>query len=154
MPLRASSTSVLSRFASNQKGTIALLFALAAVPLLLAGGLAIDVMRYVSAKTALQSALDAGALAAAAATNLSTPARIVAAESVFDDNVVASAIGAQSVDENFTIAGDKVIASASFELPVGLMKLAGFSTMQIEAQSEINVPGKKKAEIALVLDYS
>jgi Flp pilus assembly protein TadG len=154
MALGTHSTSVLREFASNQKGTIALLFALAVVPLLLAGGIAIDVVRYVSAKTALQSALDAGALAAAAATNLSTSARIAAGKAVFGDNVAASVNGGESVTESFALSGNKVVASASFGLPVSLMQLAGFSTMEIDAESEINIPDKKKAEIALVLDYS
>ena len=55
----------------DQRGNTAVLFALSIVPLLLAAGCAIDYLRYVNARTEIQAALDAGALAAAASTGLS-----------------------------------------------------------------------------------
>ncbi len=153
MALGRKLTSDFSRFVSDQKGTVAVLFALALVPLLLAAGLAIDIVRYSSAKTGLQAALDAGALTVAAATNLSTAERLAAGDSTFAENIEAIASGV-SVIPSFDLTDDKVVASASFDLPVGLMKLAGFSAMTVAAESEVTVPENKKAEIALVLDYS
>ncbi len=154
MILRKKFASALGRFAVNETGTMAIVFALSTLPMLLAAGAAIDVVRYSSAQTALQAALDAGALAAAASTNLSTPARIAMGESNFDINLASASLGGVSVSRSFDLAGGKVTGSASFDLPVSLMQLAGFTTMPVEAETEINIPGNKKAEIALVLDYS
>lgn len=154
MALGSTLVSTLRRFAANQKGTAAVIFALSAVPLLLAAGVAMDTVRYSSAKIALQSALDAGALAAAAATNLSTPARIAAGQAAFDKNVMASAIGGANPEGSFSLSGNMVTASASLELPLSFMQLAGYSSLPVDVESEISIPDKKKAEIALVLDYS
>ena len=154
MALGSKLTSAFPKFVADQKGTTAVIFALTVLPLLLTAGVAIDIVRYSSAKVALQSALDAGALAVAAATNLSPPARLAAGDSTFTANLEAAAIGSASVARNFDLAEDTVVASASFDLPVGLMQLAGFSAMAVEAESEVTVPENKKAEIALVLDYS
>jgi Flp pilus assembly protein TadG len=154
MVLGSKLASALRPLAADQKGAAAVIFALGAVPLLLAAGAAIDFVRYSSARIALQSALDGGALTVAASVNLSTPARIAEGESNFAENIEASAIGGASVTPNFSLSGNTVTASASLELPVTLMHLAGFSAMQVAVASEINIPDKKKAEIALVLDYS
>jgi len=145
---------LISRFVSDQKGATAVIFALATLPLLLAAGVAVDIVRYSSARLALQSALDAGALAVAASTGLSTPARIAAGQSTFQENIAAAAIEGIGITGNFNLSGNTVAASASFDLPVGLMQLAGFNAMAVDAETEINVPENKKAEIALVLDYS
>ncbi len=145
---------LFSKFVSDQKGSTAVIFALAAIPLMLAAGVAIDIVRYSSAKVALQSALDAGALAVAASSSLSTSARIAAGQSTFQNNIKAAAIQGIGVTGNFNLSANKVEASASFDLPVGLMQLAGFSAMEVDAETEINIPESKKAEIALVLDYS
>ncbi|MGH6855229.1 MAG: vWA domain-containing protein [Aestuariivirga sp.] len=154
MALGSKLVSALRALAVNQNGATAVIFALAALPLLLAAGVAVDTVRYASAKSALQAALDAGALTVAASTTLSTPDRIAAGQSNFDDNIEASAINDADVTPSFDVAGDKVTASASFELPVSFMQLAGFSAMTIAAETEISIPENKKAEIALVLDYS
>ncbi len=154
MALGSKFASFIDRFASNQNGATAILFALSAVPMLLAAGVAIDYVRYSSARIALQSALDAGALTVAASTNLSTADRIAAGQSTFEENVMATAIGPASVTPSFNLDGNTVVASASFELPVSLMQLGGFTTMQVNVESEISIPESKKAEVALVLDYS
>jgi Flp pilus assembly protein TadG len=154
MAILNSITSVLRTFGSNQKGTTAITFALAVVPMLLCAGIAVDYMRYANARTELQAALDASALAVAAAANLSNPARIAAGEATFDDNIAAQNIDAATVNKSFKFNAGAVVASASYELPTALMQLAGFSKMNVDVATEISVPDKKKAEIALVLDYS
>jgi Flp pilus assembly protein TadG len=154
MALKGKINSVIGRFARNQAGTTAVIFALSIVPMLLGAGIAVDYLRYASAKTDLQAALDAGALAAAAATNLTDSERVTTADKTFAMNIQSAAIADADVDRNFKIVGDTVEASASMNLPVALMQLAGFSKMSVDVESEIDIPGKLKAEIALVLDYS
>ena len=63
--------SLVKRFGTNQKGNVAIMFALSAVPMFLAAGACIDYARYSSNETKLQSALDSAALSAASARDLS-----------------------------------------------------------------------------------
>ncbi|MCB1377692.1 MAG: VWA domain-containing protein [Alphaproteobacteria bacterium] len=146
--------SYIGRLASNQNGTTAILFALSVVPLLLAGGAAIDYLRYSQAQTRIQAALDSGALAIAAAADLNSAERIAAGESTFARNIEASGIDLDDVEHDFKLSGKAVTAAAAYKLPAGLMQIAGFSHMDVTASTEIKVPDDKKAEVALVLDYS
>jgi Flp pilus assembly protein TadG len=154
MALAGRIKSVIERFARNQAGTIAIIFALSVAPMLLGAGMAVDYIRYASARTDLQAALDAGALAAAAATNLTDSERVATADKTFTRNIQSAAIADADVTRSFKIVGDTVEASASLNLPVALMQLAGLRKMSVDVESEIEIPGKLKAEIALVLDYS
>jgi Flp pilus assembly protein TadG len=147
-------TSGLRRFAISQTGTTAITFALSIVPILLAGGAAIDYVRYTQAETRMQAALDSGALAVAAAASLSNADRIAAGEESFDANLASSGIDSEGVESSFKLTGNTVKASARFDLPSGLMQVAGLTRMTIDVSTEINVPDSKSAEIALVLDYS
>lgn len=146
--------SVLRSFASNQNGTTAITFALSIVPLLLTGGAAIDYMRYSDAQTKIQAALDSGALAVAAAGNLSDPQRIAAGEQSFNSNLATLQIDAAGANVDFQLSGKTVMASAHYELASGFMQIAGLTTMTVNVSTEISIPESKSAEVALVLDYS
>lgn len=146
--------SVLRRFRTCQSGATAVVFALSVVPLLMAGGLAIDYVRYSNAQTRLQASLDAAALAVAAAGNLSNSERIAAGHATFDHDIERAGVAAGEITSDFKFSGKTVEASASFDLPVGLMQIAGFSAMTVVATTEINIPEDRRAEIVLVLDYS
>src|SRR5882724_13486277 len=113
MALGRIASSTLRHFAANRSGTVAVTFALAVVPLLLASGMAIDYVRYANAETDLQSALDGAALSAAAAVNLSNSERLATANSTFDQNLIATSIQKAGVTSSFKINGGQVIASAS-----------------------------------------
>jgi Flp pilus assembly protein TadG len=58
----------LKRFFKQECGNVSIMFGIAAVPLFLAGGAAIDYERAINAKTMLQASLDSAALYAAALT--------------------------------------------------------------------------------------
>ena len=66
-------------FLKDSSGNVAIMYALAALPLFLAAGAAIDMARFNSAQTHLQSSIDAGALAAAGSNLKTDGARIAAA---------------------------------------------------------------------------
>lgn len=145
---------MLKRFIADQKGTTAVMFALSIVPMLLAGGAAIDYLRYTQSVTHLQAALDSGALAAAAASTLSNGDRLKAANDTFDRNIVEAGIEPGLVEADFKFSGKAVSATATYDMPMGLMQLAGFHKMAVDVSTEISIPEGRKAEIALVLDYS
>lgn len=56
---------LVTRFASNERGAVALVFALSCIVLMLVAGLAVDAARYQDLSTRMQQALDSATLAAA-----------------------------------------------------------------------------------------
>jgi len=143
----------LRRYAAAQAGTAAVTFALSVVPVLVAGGVAVDYLRYASARTEVQAALDSGALAAAAS-SLPIADRIAAGKAAFAANMHDSLIDGAEVKVAFAIKGGTVAATADVALPSAFMQLVGLPTMEMRIRTQITTPDKKKAEIALVLDYS
>lgn len=142
----------LTRFGRNERAAVALMFGVSVVPFIMAAGLALDYSRALDLKTEMQSALDAGALAAAASRSLTDAQRITLGETAFAANF-RSRFGVKAVPR-ITIANQTVRASAIAALPTSFMKLAGLAKMDVGASVEIRIPGQKNAEIALVLDYS
>ena len=154
MPLIRRVTSKFRNFMPNQNGTTAVTFAICIVPLLLCGGAAIDYARYGDAATKLQAALDAGALSVAIASTLPNSQRLKAGGETFEGNLAGTGIRPGDVNYAFTFKGQQVSATAHYPLPAGLMVLAGVPSFEVNVATQINVPAGKKAEIALVLDYS
>ena len=80
--------------------------------------------------------------------------RGAAGDAVFERNIAGSIPSDVSVSHEFKIVSDSVRASAALTMPTSLMQLAGISDMSVTASTEVTIPVKQKAEIALVLDYS
>jgi Flp pilus assembly protein TadG len=152
--LRAGLTSAFGRFTACQKGTTAVIFAIAAVPFLACAGAAIDFAHFSAAQTHLQAALDAGTLAAAAP-DLDTDAdRIAAGEAAFNANMQDGA-GANLVhNASYAIVDGKVSSEAKVTVPTNFMGIVGVEEMIADAIAEVGIAQDKKAEVALVLDYS
>ncbi len=146
--------SLLRSLAANQKGTTAVTFALSIVPVLLMAGAAVDYVRYTDARTKLQAALDTGALAIAASSNLSASERIKTGTATFNHNLALVNVAGEDVTSSFKITGSTVTANAELALPSSLMQLAGLTEMVVSAETEISMSESKKIELALVLDYS
>lgn len=142
----------LTGFGRNERAAVALMFGVSVVPFIMAAGLALDYSRALDLKTEMQSALDAGALAAAASRSLTDAQRITLGETAFAANF-RSRFGVKAVPR-ITIANQTVRASAIAALPTSFMRLARLAKMDVGASVEIRIPGQKNAEIALVLDYS
>ncbi len=141
---------MMGLFNRDQRGAVALMFALAAIPLLFALGMAVDHASNVSKQGKLQAALDAGALAAAAS-SLDDAQRIALAENVFRQNMGELA---DSITPVFVIDGLTVSGNAALESKNAFMTLAGIGTTSVTAESVVRIPTDRPAEIALVLDYS
>jgi Flp pilus assembly protein TadG len=142
------------RFKSDERGNFTIMMALAAVPVFLSVGAAIDMIRYNDAQTHVQASLDAGALAAAAGKKLSDAERIAAAEKTFDANMASGAAASYGVKGTFQIIDETVISTAALKMPTSFMAVAGITEMNGTAKAEVNILADKKAEVALVLDYS
>jgi Flp pilus assembly protein TadG len=146
--------SATRHYLSAQAGTTAITFALSIVPVLLAAGAAVDYSRYSDALTTMQGALDAAALSVATSPALTKAQRLKLGADSLAANLKSSEIDPSAVDANFTVSASGITATARYDLPSGLMQIAGLTHMTIDVGTTINLPEAKKAEIALVLDYS
>jgi Flp pilus assembly protein TadG len=150
--------SKLQRFVKNfgacQKGSIAILYAMSAIPVFVAAGSAIDYVRYFNNTTELQAALDSAALAAAATPEATDTERLALAEATFLRNLEGGDLAGESITRNFDIQSNAVVSAADMNMTTSLKQIAGIKKMKLSVGAEIAVPENKNAEIALVLDYS
>ena len=138
------------RFIGDQRGNFAIMFALAAIPIIMAAGAAIDISRAYVVETRLKAALDAAALAVGGTTGKTNAQLQVIAQNYFNANYPAEKMGVPgtvSVAQN----GNVVSLSVTANLPTSLMGIAGIDTLDIGATSQVTRMGKK-LEVALVLD--
>jgi Flp pilus assembly protein TadG len=150
--------SKLQRFVKNfgncQKGSIAVLYAISAIPVCIAAGSAVDYIRYLANVTELQAALDSAALAAAATPEATDAQRLALAEATFTRNLEGGDLAGSAIERSFDIQNKTVVAAADMDMATSLMQLASIKSMKVSVGAEISVPVSKNAEIALVLDYS
>jgi Flp pilus assembly protein TadG len=121
----------LMRFACDQRGGVAPLLAIAAVPLLVGTGAAVDFGRAQSAKAVMQAAVDATALAIvrAKAENTAVPD----ATSFFNAAFSLSGVQTITVKSNVTSSNGGYTASltAQGQLPTSFMGVIGYSQLTI-----------------------
>ena len=154
MQIRSNLQGLVKRYGTCQRGTVAILYALSAVPVCVAAGSAIDYVRYFAGTTELQSSLDSAALAAASTKDATNEERVALAEATFLANLQNGSLSGAEVTRSFEIEDDTVVAAADMNMPTSFMRFGGISSMELSISAEVAVPGDKKAEIALVLDYS
>ena len=141
----------MRRFWSDRKGNVAIIFALAAIPMFGAMGAAIDYSMASSYRTDMQKALDATALAL---TKI-MPADMATLNTVGNQYFQANLKEHSLTNLTLTIQPDvgtlRVSASATYN--VHMANIIGASTIQLGASSEAkwNIG---KVEVALVLDNS
>jgi Flp pilus assembly protein TadG len=145
---------MLKRFAKAEKGTIAVTFALSIVPLFVAAGVAIDMARYTNVHNQMQVALDSGAMAAAAARDKSDTQRIKIGEDNFKANINSGVISSLTNNVTYTVSGGLIKGKVEATMPTTLLAAAGINEFDVGTSTEVSIPENKKAEIALVLDYS
>jgi Flp pilus assembly protein TadG len=159
-----------NRFRSDQRGNLAVIFAIACVPLISAVGCAIDYSEATRIKAKMQSAADAAAVASIsqnspgwkAASTMTSDGEVTVAEAdarnIFNGNVKAST----SLFTNQTLtpvvmkAGAKVTANVTYtaDVPVTFMKVIGYSKMSISGSSSASATLPLYLDFYLALDVS
>jgi Flp pilus assembly protein TadG len=146
------SGSFLRAFARHQEGGVAVVFGLSVVTLLMAAGVALDYARAYSIESSLQSDLDAAVLGAA--TRLDSPNTLQAAGATYFDENWKAKHHVQSVAVSINKVDDKkVVGTATATVPTTLMQIAGFTTIALNATSEVELGGGH-IEVAMVLDVT
>lgn len=149
------------KFWSDQRGNTAVLFGLAALPLIALSGGAVDFSHRADTRTKLQNATDTAALAAARAVQASQAegnkkwGKVKKeAEDIAAKIFAASVTSAPGEEPKIQVKKDSVIVSAKTDVPTSFLGVLGIKQLAAAANSEVGIPGLIEVEIALVLDYS
>jgi Flp pilus assembly protein TadG len=141
-----------AHFRTNTSGNITLMMGVLIVPILLGIGAAIDFGHANYVRTVLQGAADAAALAAGTSKDKSDAALQATVEQYLlannADEVVKSIT---EVKQELDTERGTLTVSVAGTLDTSFMAIAGISSMEVGARSQVNV-GSQALEIALVLD--
>ena len=142
----------IRRFQRDAKGSAAILFGLALIPILLGVGIAIDYGRALIVRERMAEAADSAALAIGSWQGLSQDELKIKAQQFFSANYPSSAIGTPTAVA-VSFANHDITVSVSATVPTTFMKLANVSSIDVAASSTATV-GMGTLEVALVLDNS
>lgn len=146
------SIEVLSgRFARDRRGAIAVIFIVALVPLIAAGGAAIDISRAYLVQQRLGMAIDAAGLAIGSSSGSDADLQQKMTR-FFNANYPANEIGVPATPV-MTVTGNRIQISATASVDATLMKIVGINTITVAASTEV-VREISGLEVALVLDVT
>ncbi|MBR0753434.1 pilus assembly protein [Bradyrhizobium jicamae] len=148
----------LSRFRRARSGNIAVIFALALLPILTFVGAAVDYSLAVRARTKVQASLDSAVLLATASTEISKSAATVQADALnmFNGHMSAYNMTASSVTITATdsVTTRTVVGVASASITTTFMRVLGFKTMSVSATSTAAASMPTYMDFYVVLDNS
>ena len=143
----------LSRFSRNDKGVAIVLFALAAIPMVAFIGMGTDTARAYLVKSRMSSALDAAGLAGGRRFFASTRDSEIAMffNANFPPGYMNSTVSGPHivVDE----LAEKLTLTAEAQIPTTLMKVLGFQTLTVSAQTEITRQ-MQALDVVIAIDMS
>ncbi len=145
---------ILTRLLRDKRANSSILIGAAMIPLAGVIGGGIDMGRAYMAKSKLQSACDAGALATrrAMSSNMTDAQVTATGDKYFTTNFNASQYGITNVSHTFTRASDERVAgTATAIVPTTIMRVFSFTTLPITVScgAVMNLPN---ADIMFVLD--
>ena len=126
---------LLTRLRQDRKGVVAIIFGLSLLPAVFATGMAMDYGMAMRAKTSLQAATDAAALAGATLLGASTDARTTLATNVFNSNLPSFMNGKATATVQSTL--DNVAVAGHFTLDTSFMRLAGVNNFDLAANANV-----------------
>jgi Flp pilus assembly protein TadG len=134
------------------RGNVSIMMAVAAVPLLAAAGAAIDMVHANNAQTALQSAVDAAALAGGTS-GFHSHADLAALVNKYlaENNANFSISSTDTIDFGTTPSTNNFFVRVNGTVKTDFMTLVGIPTMGLGAYAEVE-KGGQALELALVLD--
>lgn len=140
----------LKRFLRARAGNVAIIFGLAAIPMVIAGGAAVDYSRANIVQQRLTAALDATALALGASKETNADKLEQMAADYFTANYPAAELGVPG-NLSFSITGGTISMSATADLETTFMRIAGINTIDVGSNVEVTKE-RTELEVVLVLD--
>ena len=148
----------MTRLARNQAGNVMAMYAAALIPLLGLLGGGIDMSRIYLAKTRLQQACDAGALAgrkqmAGGLWSANNGEANTVAANMFNANFQSGAYGTTGLTKSYSESNGMVTGIASVQVPMAVMQLFGQSikTINVTCEAEMKIPN---TDVMFVLDVT
>src|SRR5436190_14570046 len=151
--IRTRTRDMFSRFLRDRCGSVAPMFAIAVIPVIGLTGAAIDYSRANSARTGMQSAIDATALAMAKLAPTLTSSQLQTQTTAYF-NAMFNHPEAKNivVTPTYTTAGgSQLVISVSGSIDTSFMKIMGFSNLNIGSTSTVKW-GMNRLRVALALD--
>jgi Flp pilus assembly protein TadG len=158
-------TNLFTRWETDERGNVAIVFAMMAIILMLAVGAAVDVGRWLHARDQTISAVDAALLAAGRylQTNQNDPAGAIATAQTYYAQNVTSRLPVTGDSVSFVVGSDgmSVTASGTAYMQTSFLNLAGVDKLPListattqfsQAQIAVGGNGGQSIEISLVLD--
>lgn len=143
----------IRRFLAACGGNVAVLYALALVPVVLASSGVIDYARAVVVRTAMSSALDSAALAVAQSKGLSDADTQLLAQQYFDANYHPTDCPPPKPRVTITKTGRDILVSTSCNMPTTILRLIHLDHIAVNTSSTVTY-GQTKLWVSLVLDNS
>lgn len=140
----------VGEFRKNRHGNVAIIFALALVPIMGAAGAAVDISRAYVVKAHLTQALDAAGLAVAGTPGATQQQLETIAQDYFTANYPETEIGVPGALQ-INVANNVVTLGASATLPTALLGIFGIHDMSVASEVEVTRE-TKGLEVVLVLD--
>ena len=137
------------RFARDRRGAVAVIFIVALVPLIAAGGAAIDISRAYLVQQRLGMAIDAAGLAVGSSSGSEAELR-QKMERFFRANYPANEVGVAATPV-MTMTGGRIQISATASVDATLMKIVGINEITVAANTEV-MRNLLNLEVSLVLD--
>ncbi len=159
----SSARAMLKLFRKDQMGNITMMLGLSAVPMLLAAGAGIDMVRINREQAAFNAAVDSATLAIAAddraaflgLTDSQKAARITEltayAKQYLNENYTPQYANDSDISVALTVTGSTIDITASHDFPTTIMKLAGVNDVTLTSTSQVK-KAARPIEIALVMD--
>ncbi|MGI9509160.1 MAG: pilus assembly protein TadG-related protein, partial [Geminicoccaceae bacterium] len=149
------SKSLVLRFLADHRGGVAMIVGLSIMALAAVMGLAIDSARGYTAKSKLQGAVDAAALAGAKAylqnqDNASSEARMF-----FDVNYADDFMDGEVTDFDAAVNEDSenMVVQATVTIPTTFMQIFGINQISLDSEAEVSA-AHTNLELALVVDVT
>jgi len=141
----------IGRLCADRSGAAAMFLGLAAIPVVIAAGMGVDVTRAYAERVRLGHALDAAALAVGSTQG--TPAQLQARlNQYFYGNYPTTAAGKPiSITMTTDTTGNIITVTAQAQLSTTLMNVIGKSTMTVAASTQVTKQSTG-LELAMVLD--
>lgn len=145
------------RFGSDQSGNIAIIFALALIPILTFVGAAVDYSRANAARSAMQGALDSTSLMLSrdlSQNTITTADLQTAATKYFQALYTSKDAQNPTITVSYTAnssSGSHIVLTATGSIKTDFMQIAGFPTMGFSTSST-STWGNTRMRVAMVLD--
>jgi Flp pilus assembly protein TadG len=142
------------KFRNNSTGNIAVIFAIALVPMIAATGMVIDYSRAAKAHQQMQDALDATALflsKSPSVSAMSSSQMLAAAQTYFNVNFTNHDASQTRLSPSYSAEGPSVTVSGSTSVPSTFMSVLGVKSIPVSGTATAEW-GHERLRVALVLD--